>query len=542
MRLKATTKRGKINTTITTTELKALWRSQQSPSRWRGKMRQSFSRRALLRAGLARGGSMLFSGAPLSAVAGQLDADQPDPVALKTDFGFKGSALSASDPGFETAAFGNLWNQLQPKRHPQIIAQATDEQDVSAAVKFARASKLKVAVRGGGHNWCSMSLRHNGLLIDLANLNRVLSIDPISQKAVVQPILSNRAIQAALNPIGMSFPSGHCPGVKASGYLLSGGMAWNHGVWGPGVGSVEAIEIVDATGKLITTSATENPDYFWAARGGGAGFFGIAVRYRLRLHPLPREITSSAYYYPYEQLAQIATWLDRLAVQLPSSVELSLFVIQAPPELADKARTSNGKVALVSAVIFADAADTATAVLSALDSFPAIDRCLSRSGPKRTNFEELFDGSGALWPPGLRCKVDALFFNAPLSDLCHAVKEHLLSAPRRSVFLLAAYTGENRPPGTPSDAAFSMTGQVYGGSWTQWESADDDAESISWHEKCVELLKPYVAGHYLGETDLVSHPEYARLSYAPAAWERLGELRRKYDPEGLFFGFDDGLR
>jgi FAD/FMN-containing dehydrogenase len=84
-----------------------------------------------------------------------------------------------------------------------------------------------------------------------------------------------------------------------------------------------------------------------------------------------------------------------------------------------------------------------------------------------------------------------------------------------------------------------MTGRVYGGSWTQWESADDDAEGVAWHEKCVELLKPYAAGHYLGETDLVGHPEYARLSFAPAAWARLGELRQKYDPEGLFFGFDD---
>ena len=84
-----------------------------------------------------------MSRAPRSTAARQLDA-----VALKTEFGFKGSVLSASQPGFETAAFGNLWNQLQPERYPQIIAQATDEQDVSAAVKFARARALKVAVRG----------------------------------------------------------------------------------------------------------------------------------------------------------------------------------------------------------------------------------------------------------------------------------------------------------------------------------------------------------------------------------------------------------
>src|SRR5918998_3197062 len=89
---------------------------------------------------------------------------------LKTKFGFKGRALAASDAGFAEAAFGELWNQLQPTRHPQVIAQVTDEQDVVAAVKFARANKLKVAVRGGGHNWCNPSLRNSGMLIDLTNL------------------------------------------------------------------------------------------------------------------------------------------------------------------------------------------------------------------------------------------------------------------------------------------------------------------------------------------------------------------------------------
>ncbi len=155
------------------------------------------------------------------------------------------------------------------------------------------------------------------MLIDLTNLNKVISIDTAARKAVLQPIVSNREIQAALNPHGMSFPSGHCPPVKISGYLLGGGMSWNHGVWGPGLGSVEAIEIVNAKGERITASATESHDYFWAARGGGPGFFGVAIRYHLKLYPLPQAITGSAYYYPYEHVVELARWLDRLAGELP---------------------------------------------------------------------------------------------------------------------------------------------------------------------------------------------------------------------------------
>lgn len=292
--------------------------------------RCSISRRTLLSAGLAGSGSIVLSGSfpnnRSAAAKEQTGSGRPNLSTLKSQFGFRGGGLDSSDPGFEQMAFGGLWNKLQPKRHPQIIARARDEQDVVAAVKFARAKKLKVTVRGGGHEWCSPSLRDNGLLIDLSNLNRVLSIDAGARRAVVQPVVSNRRVQTALNSHGM----------------------------GPGVASVEAIEIVNAKGKVITASATENPDYFWAARGCGPGFFGVALRYHLKLYPLPRAIMSSVYYYPYEHLVQSAEWLGQLARQLPSSIELSLFVIQAPPDLVDKTNAGNRRVALVSAVMFAD--------------------------------------------------------------------------------------------------------------------------------------------------------------------------------------------
>jgi FAD/FMN-containing dehydrogenase len=461
---------------------------------------------------------------------------------LKTTFGFKGTALAASDAGFAEAAVGNLWNQRHPSRHPQAIAQVTDEQDVVAAVRFARAYGLKVAVRGGGHNWCCPSQRDNGLLIDLSHLNKVISIDAVAGKAVLQPVVSNREVQAALTPLGLSFPIGHCPTVKISGYLLSGGMAWNHGVWGPGVGSVEAIEIVTADGDMITASAEENPDYFWAARGSGPSFFGVATRYHLRLYPLPQAITGSAYYYPYETITDIAGWLGPLARQLPSSVELSLWAVAAPPELADEAKSSNGKLAMVTATMFVDSKEEAQATLAILEGCPLGDRCLWKSVAKPSTFEGLFDASGALWPPGLRSKVDALFYNRPLADVVAAVKDHVQAAPSpKTVFMFAVFTGAQGAPATPADAAFSMTGTLYGGAWTMWDDAADDAVNSAWHDETQRLLEPYVAGHYVAETDTVEHPEFARLSFAPANWERLAELRQKHDPDGLFFDFTGGL-
>ena len=177
-----------------------------------------------------------------------------------------------------------------------------------------------------------------------------------------------------------------------------------------------------------------------------------------------------------------------------------------------------------------------------LDSYKSVDQCLTKVIAKPTSFAELFDGADALWPDNLRCRVEALFSNAPLAEMMEAVKDHLLVAPSpKSVFMLAVYTGQGRAPATSADGAFSMTGNLYGGPWTMWDSPAMDAENVSWHEGLLELLKPYVAGHYIGETDIVDHPENARLSYSAGNWQRLIDLRRKHDPDGLFFGFSNGL-
>ena len=99
-------------------------------------------------------------------------------------------------------------------------------------------------------------------------------------------------------PKGLAYPSGHCPQVKLSGYLLGGGMSWNQGVWGYGNESVEAVELVTAEGKLITANERDNADYFWAARGAGYGFFGVVTRLSPQtLSPARGPSMAISYYY-----------------------------------------------------------------------------------------------------------------------------------------------------------------------------------------------------------------------------------------------------
>jgi hypothetical protein len=90
----------------------------------------------------------------------------------------KGVVATAGDANFTELLHGNLWNRLIPDRAPQVLVRVNDEQDVVAAILFARANKLKVVVRGGGHNWCQPTLRNGGVLIDLTNRRCLLHDRP----------------------------------------------------------------------------------------------------------------------------------------------------------------------------------------------------------------------------------------------------------------------------------------------------------------------------------------------------------------------------
>lgn len=451
----------------------------------------------------------------------------------------KGTVAAAGEAGFLETLHGDLWNRLVPTRSPQLVVKAADEDDIIAAVNFARANRLKVAIRGGGHNWAQPSLRDGGLLIDIQALNKVISIDAENRKAVIQPIVSNRDVQRALNPLGLAFPTGHCPQVKASGYFLGGGMAWNPTVWGSGAESLEAIELVTAGGELIKASETENADYFWAARGAGPGFFGIVTKYYLKLYALPRAIHGSVYHYTLDDAPAIGRWLGEAAPGIAPSVELSQFIVQAPAQLRDQAAAHHGWVCMVTATAFEDTPDAARIALQPLETPPIAP--LARSFATPLDFEALFDASGALWPEGVRARVEATFSNESPGAMIEAVLPLLPKAPSpTTVFLFTIFCG----PGVPApqkDMALSMHASVYGGPWTMWWDAEDDQANSDWHRDLITTLRPFNLGYYLGESDTVERPANVVEAFTAEKWKKLCALRAKHDPEGVFFDYFQGF-
>ena len=186
----------------------------------------SFSRRGFVKGTAAAAGGLLLgrSGRAETPKGAAMDID-----ALKK--ACKGVVAAQGDANFTELIHGNLWNRLIPRR-------ATDrDPGQGRAGRDCRDSfRARKQMEGRSPRRRSQlvqpTLRNSGLLIDLSELNKVISIDVAARKAVVQPIISNRDIQKVLNAKGLAYPSGHCPQVKLSGYLLGGGMAWNQGVWG----------------------------------------------------------------------------------------------------------------------------------------------------------------------------------------------------------------------------------------------------------------------------------------------------------------------
>lgn len=500
---------------------------------------KNVGRRRFLANGLAITGSLLVGNSALAKE--YLAMKSPNAIdyePLKKEL--KGTLAMPGDANYSKFVYSTLWNQLRPQnRVPNVVVRVADEQDVVKAVKFAKANNLKVVVRGGGHNWCCPSLRKGGMLVDLTELNKVISIDTVNKVAVLQPILSNREVQAALNEKGLSYPTGHCPQVKISGYLLGGGMSWNQGTWGAGTASVEAIELVTPDGELIKASKDEHQEYFWAARGGGSGFFGVAVRYHLKLYDLPKAITGSVYYFPLDQSEKVGDWLSATVPKLNPCIELSQFIVHAPKEIADQCKEHNGWACMVTATAFVDTPEEGAKVLAPFEQCPV--KCLSKSINSPLTFTQLFDASGAMWPELVRSRVDAHYSNASAGAIFKDIWRHFLHTPSTlTVFLYAVFCGPNVPAPLP-DCAFSMSAKLYGGPWTTWKDGNDDEANMKWHEELMALIKPHIHGYYVSESDTVGHPEYFKKAYSPRNLERLSELRKKYDPTGVFFAPGEGV-
>ena len=193
--------------------------------------------------------------------------------------GLSGQVLTAADPGYDAAR--RIHNGLIDKR-PALIARCLNTADVMDAVNAARDSELEVSVRGGGHNVAGKAVTVGGLMIDLS-LMKGIHVDPTRGTVRAQGGVTVRELDRTTAAFGLATPSGTVSSTGIAGLTLGGGVAWLMPRYGMAIDNLLSAEVVLASGEVATASDQDNPDLFWAIRGGG-GNFGVVTSFELQAH------------------------------------------------------------------------------------------------------------------------------------------------------------------------------------------------------------------------------------------------------------------
>lgn len=441
----------------------------------------------------------------------------------------EGRVLDRQSPDYDLIRRALVWNGRPPEHFPSLIVEARSAADVAVTVDFAARHDLAVSARGTGHSYSAIFLCDGGVLLDLSRLND-LAVDGQSRRLSVGPGTTSGQIAATLTREGLAFPVGHDASVGIGGFLLGGGLGVNCAAWGGmSTFNIQAADIVTADGLPRRVSAEEDPDLFWALRGGGPGLPFIVTRFHLRCYDHPGAITSKTYLLRFSDLPRLAEALEVMAPALDRRLQVMLAVVAAPPGLAEKCTAEDhGRIAALTAIAFADDAGAARAMQAQLASLPLLSDALLRTEDQPVTFAEILEQGKALLV-SKRFRTD----NVLCDDLLGAVvtiMRHLPTAPSPANVSLIVWRGQQAQP----DAAYSVSGLYFVSTYAQWDLARDDAANASWLRHFYDDMAAFATGAYVNEFDLEGRLSEVGRCYSAVALNRLRSLRQEHDPRGVF--------
>jgi hypothetical protein len=428
-----------------------------------------------------------------------------------------GPVLAAGDPGYDDAR--RVHNGLVDKR-PAVIARCLHTADVADAVNFGRNEGAEISVRGGGHNVAGKAVTEGGLMIDLS-LMKGIHVDPSRSTARVQPGVTVGELDRGTAAFGLATPSGVVSSTGIAGLTLGGGIAWLMGKHGMAVDNLRSAEVVLASGDVVTAGEDTDPDLFWALRGGG-GNFGVVTSFEYRTHPLA-SVLGGPVLHPLAAAPQLFSFYREFAADLPDELSTQAVFLHAPDG-------SGAKLCGIAVCHAGDERDRAEADVRPLRRFgsPAVDMIERMPYPAVNKGVDWLSPKGSLryWQsaffselsdPAVEVMTGA-FDQAP-SQLCALVVEDFHGAVTRVAPTATAYP--HREPGYN----FFLISQ-----WT--EPAETD-KCIAWARETFDALSPYMADRCY--TNYLSAEDYDRVRHAYGPnYNRLVELKRRYDPDNLF--------
>ena len=239
--------------------------------------------------------------------------------------GLRGQVIEPGDAGYDEAR--KVYNGMIDRR-PRLIARCTDVADVISAVNFGRETNLLVAIRGGGHNGPGLGVCDDGLVIDLS-LIKYTRVEPESRTVRVGGGCTWGDVDHATHAFGLATPSGIVSTTGVGGLTLGGGIGHLSRKYGLAIDNLLSVDVVLADGRFVTASADENPDLFWALRGGG-GNFGVVTSFVFRLHPVST-IVGGPVLWPLEQSAAVMRWYEQFISAAPEELNDFFAFLTVPP-------------------------------------------------------------------------------------------------------------------------------------------------------------------------------------------------------------------
>lgn len=437
-----------------------------------------------------------------------------------------GAVLEPGEAGYDAARVA--WNGTVDHR-PAAIVRCASNADVAAAVKFGRRHDLEVSVRGGAHSTAGNCVSDGGLMIDLS-LMRDITVDQANRRCHVQGGATLAERDAATQAYALATTAGIVGHTGVGGLTLVGGMGWLTRKAGLAVDNLLSAEVVVADGRVLTASAEENPDLYWAVRGGG-GNFGVVTSFEFRLHTVGPVVEFGLFFCPLERGTEVLRFLRDTLPGLSRETNIIVAGINAPPEpfVPEQHWFQPGYALLV--VGFDDEDEHAAVV----------DRVRRELSPlfelvkplPYVQLQQLFDEANAF---GFLAYDKALYLPELTDEAIAVVTDQLprKASPRSAIFFY-------RLDGAYSDVAEDET--AFGGTRTPQYAVfltalADNAEMLvadtAWVRGFWDALLPHSAGigSYLnGEAETPA--ERIRHSYG-AKYERLGRIKQVYDPGNLF--------